>query len=69
MIQYRIDARDDKKNIFSGHIRQGGSNPSGEHLSFTNYYMERNGKPFFAYAVKSTFLDIMSLYGKMKLLK
>ncbi|CAN7668112.1 beta-galactosidase [Paenibacillus sp. LjRoot153] len=47
MIQYRIDARDDKKNIFSGHIRQGGSNPSGEHLSFTNYYMERNGKPFF----------------------
>ncbi|KRF10060.1 glycosyl hydrolase family 35 [Paenibacillus sp. Soil766] len=48
MNTYRLDARDDRKLIFSGHIRQGGTNPQGEELAFTNYYMERDGKPFFA---------------------
>ncbi|CAN7309703.1 beta-galactosidase [Paenibacillus sp. LjRoot153] len=48
MPTYTLDARDDRKRIYSGHIRQGGANPQGEVISFTNYYMERDGKPFFA---------------------
>jgi hypothetical protein len=46
MNEYRISLNDDKKHIYSGHIRLSGSNPEGERLSFTNYYMEKNGRPF-----------------------
>ncbi|ASA19843.1 beta-galactosidase [Paenibacillus donghaensis] len=47
MKNYRIVVSEDKKNIFSGHMKLGGVNPSGERISFTNYYMEKNGDPFF----------------------
>jgi len=47
MKNYSITVKNDKKRIFSGHIKLGGSNPDGETLSFTNYYMERDGRPFF----------------------
>ena len=47
MKNYRIVVSGDKKNIFAGHIKLGGVNPSGERISFTNYYMEKNGEPFF----------------------
>ncbi|MFC5529699.1 beta-galactosidase [Cohnella yongneupensis] len=46
MINYRIAVKDDKKSIFSGHIKLGGSSPSGESIGFTNYYMEKDGEPF-----------------------
>lgn len=47
MKNYLIQIEKDNKKIFSGHIKLQGSNPEGEKLSFTNYYMEKNGKPFF----------------------
>ncbi|QGQ95922.1 glycosyl hydrolase family 35 [Paenibacillus psychroresistens] len=47
MKNYNLIIKDDKKAIFSGHIKQTGTNPQGEKLSFTNYYMEKNGEPFF----------------------
>ncbi|RUS46676.1 beta-galactosidase [Cohnella sp. AR92] len=47
MTDYAIDARDDRKNIRSGASKMKGIHPSGESLSFSNYYMERNGKPYF----------------------
>lgn len=47
MTEYRIDASDDKKAIRTGATKMGGSHPSGDRLSLTNYYMEKNGKPFF----------------------
>ncbi len=47
MKHYRIAVSGDTKNIFSGHIKQGGVNPAGEEIRFTNYYMEKNGEPFF----------------------
>ncbi|RKP57360.1 glycosyl hydrolase family 35 [Cohnella endophytica] len=47
MKNYRIAVIDDQKHIFSGHINLGGTNPSGEHISFTNYFMEKDGTPFF----------------------
>ncbi|MDG0791519.1 beta-galactosidase [Cohnella ginsengisoli] len=47
MNEYRIDASQDRKKIRSGASRMGGSHPSGERLGLSNYYMEKNGKPFF----------------------
>jgi glycosyl hydrolase family 35 len=47
MTRYTIAIEGDSKRIFSGHIRLGGSNPTGEELRLTNYYLERNGVPFF----------------------
>ena len=47
MRSYDLDLRDDYKNIYSGHIKLGGTNPKGDKLTVTNYYMEMNGEPFF----------------------
>ncbi|GMK39191.1 hypothetical protein PCCS19_22450 [Paenibacillus sp. CCS19] len=47
MTQYRIDAREDQKAITAKPGYLEGSNPSGDRISFTNYYMEQNGQPFF----------------------
>ena len=42
---YSLDLTNPQKEIFSGHLKLGGSNPQGQTVSFTNYYMEMNGKP------------------------
>jgi hypothetical protein len=42
---YKIDLREPGKEIYRGHLKLGGSNPQGESVSFTNYYMEMNGEP------------------------
>ena len=40
-----IDGPD--KNIRRDHIRMGGTGPSGERIGLNNYFLERNGRPFF----------------------
>ncbi|WP_040949503.1 beta-galactosidase [Gorillibacterium massiliense] len=47
MTGYRIDAREDRKKIVHKPHYMEGSNPSGDKISFTNYFMEVNGQPFF----------------------
>ncbi|WP_438444137.1 beta-galactosidase [Gorillibacterium sp. sgz5001074] len=47
MAGYRIDAREDHKRIVAMPGYMEGRNPTGEHFGFTNYYMEKNGRPFF----------------------
>lgn len=47
MNEYRIDASDDRKNIIPDKSPMTGVNPAGERLGFSNYYMEKNGKPYF----------------------
>ncbi|UCC21702.1 MAG: beta-galactosidase [Planctomycetota bacterium] len=42
---YGLDLTGPKKKIFRGHLKLGGSNPQGDTVSFTNYYMELNGEP------------------------
>lgn len=42
---YSLDLSNPQKEIFRGHLKLGGSNPQGETVSFTNYYMEMNGEP------------------------
>lgn len=46
---YRIQAdRYEPKAIYPSSLKLGGANPEGDRISFTNYYMELNGKPYFA---------------------
>ncbi|VBB09855.1 Hypothetical protein LUCI_5153 [Lucifera butyrica] len=47
MKRYYLDVDNAAKKIYSGHIKLGGSNPQGERIDFTNYYMQRNKEPFF----------------------
>ncbi|MGO4109910.1 beta-galactosidase [Paenibacillus sp. YAF4_2] len=46
---YRIQTDSYKpKEIYPSSLKLGGAHPEGDHISFTNYYMELNGKPYFA---------------------
>lgn len=69
MKNYPIKVNDDKKNIFSGHIKLGGVNPSGERISFTNYYMEKNGEPFFGVCGEFHFSRYDELYWEDEIIK
>lgn len=45
--EYRINIENDEKRISPGPENFGGINPKGDAISFTNYYMQMNSKPFF----------------------
>ncbi|KAI7257114.1 hypothetical protein KC345_g10858, partial [Hortaea werneckii] len=47
-MKHTIQAHIAPKEIYPSTLRLGGSNPEGDQISFTNYYMELNGKPYFA---------------------
>jgi Glycosyl hydrolases family 35/Beta-galactosidase, domain 2 len=47
MTRYPIDLNRQHKHIHAVPLVHGGTHPSGERISFTNYYMELNGRPFF----------------------
>lgn len=47
MTLYSLDLSDNKKEIYSGHLNIGGTNPDGDSISLTNYYLEWNGRPWF----------------------
>ena len=47
MRKYKINLKNDVKDIRKDKIRHGGINGKGDKISFTNYYMELNGEPFF----------------------
>ncbi|WP_019636840.1 beta-galactosidase [Paenibacillus fonticola] len=47
-MQYSIQANIMPKKITPSTLRLGGRNPAGDEIGFTNYYMELNGRPYFA---------------------
>ncbi|MFD3260053.1 beta-galactosidase [Paenibacillus lentus] len=47
-MQHSIDAHILPKEIYPSTLRLGGRNPAGDEISFTNYYMELNGRPYVA---------------------
>jgi hypothetical protein len=47
MRAYSIDVKNTQKEIYPLETKLGGVNKTGEKYSFTNYYMEKNGRPFF----------------------
>jgi len=44
---YVIDINQPNKEIYSGHIKLGGKDPSGNNIDVTNFYLTWNGKPYF----------------------
>ena len=42
---YELDMPVKEKTIYSGHLKLGGSNPSGERIEVNSYYMSVGGKP------------------------
>jgi len=44
--KYTISIPEKTKEIFTGHLNLGGSNPSGNEIGFNSYYMHIDGKPF-----------------------
>lgn len=57
------------KEIFSGHLKLGGTNPRGERISFTNYYVERNGKPWLPVMGEFHYSRFTRKYWEEELLK
>lgn len=47
MNTYAVDIGKSTKKIYAGHLKMGGTNPKGDTVGFTNYYMVLNGMPFF----------------------
>ncbi|TYP74579.1 beta-galactosidase [Paenibacillus methanolicus] len=47
-MEHTILARGMRKDIYPSTLRLGGANPQGDEIGFTNYYMTRNGEPYFA---------------------
>ena len=43
---YEIDVNVPDKTFRSGHLKLGGSNPKGDHISVNNFYVSLNDKPF-----------------------
>lgn len=46
MKKYTINVKNPQKNIYPAKTKLGGINLSGDRISFTNYYMEKNNQPF-----------------------
>jgi hypothetical protein len=44
---YKIDIAQPEMKILRGHLDLGGENPDGEEIAVNNYYIEKDGKPFF----------------------
>lgn len=47
MREYSIDVKKTEKEIYPLNTKLGGSNEIGESYCLTNYYIEKNGRPFF----------------------
>jgi hypothetical protein len=47
MRAYSIDVKNTQKEIYPLETKLGGVNKTGDKYSFTDYYMEKNGRPFF----------------------
>lgn len=47
-MQYSLNVKGARKNIYSGHLKMNGTSPTGDTIDFTNYYMTYNGKPFYS---------------------
>ena len=45
-VEYTISIPRETKEIITGHLNLGGSNPAGASIEFNSFYMSVNGKPF-----------------------
>lgn len=70
MSNYNISLKNfTKKNIFELSDNFRGSNPEGHVISFTNYYMEMNGKPFYGISGEFHFSRCEDAYWEDEIIK
>nr|WP_314465270.1 beta-galactosidase [uncultured Clostridium sp.] len=70
MINYKISLENyKKKNIYELSDQFSGSNPEGNVISFTNYYMELNGKPFYGISGEFHFSRCEETYWEDEIIK
>ena len=69
MKTYNIDITNTKKEIHKSSLNLGGKNPKGDKISFSNYYMELNGKPFFGISGEFHFSRYPHKYWEEEILK
>lgn len=69
MRDYHIVLKETVKDIYPANIRLGGFNPAGEKISFSNYYMEKNGLPFFGISGEFHFSRFDHHYWEDELIK
>lgn len=63
---YELDMPVKEKTIYSGHLKLGGSNPSGERIEVNSYYMSVGGKPVIPVMESSIIAVIRNASGKKK---
>ncbi len=68
-MEYRIDASGIKNPIYPPRTPFSGKNPQGEVLDFTNYYMQINGKPFYAMCGEMHFSRIEERFWEDEIIK
>lgn len=56
MREYCIDVRNDEKNIYNKSDKFSGTDSKGNSISFTNYYIKINDKPFFEIIIEAPIL-------------
>lgn len=61
---YELDMPVKEKTIYSGHLKLGGSNPSGERIEVNSYYMSVGGKPVIPRMESSTIAVIRMPVGR-----
>jgi hypothetical protein len=66
---YRLDLTPAQKEIRTGHIRQGGSNPRGDQIGVNSYYLTFNNRPFFGVSGEFQFSRYPWRYWEEELLK
>ncbi|MFW9335661.1 beta-galactosidase [Paenibacillus polymyxa] len=69
MRNYRITVQDDHKHIVKGQLRLGGINPRGEQIGFTNYFMEKDGEPFFGICAEFHYARYDERYWEDEIIK
>ncbi len=66
---YQIDIDQPEKKILRGHLDLGGKNPVGEEISVNNYFIEKDGKPFFPIIGELHFSRYPEAYWEESILK
>ena len=69
MREYSIDASGIQNPIYAPRIPFSGKNPDGEVLDFTNYYMQIEGKPFYAICGELHFSRIEECFWEDEIIK
>jgi hypothetical protein len=66
---YAISIPEKSKEIITGHLNLGGSNPDGNQIGFNNFYMEVDGKPFIPVMGEIHYSRLSEQYWEEEILK